>query len=78
VHDGVEPDPSRAAAVVGFAPDRDAVRVMGVTAVAGRVIGAMETTETSMDLYPPTTQMLRMPPGTEYTPIQDREEEEDL
>ena len=51
---------------------------MGVTAVAGRVIGAMETTETSMDLYPPTTQMLRMPPGTEYTPIQDREEEEDL
>ncbi|MFH1434085.1 MAG: VanW family protein [Pseudomonadota bacterium] len=38
----------------------------------------METTETSMDLYPPTTQMLRMPPGTEYTPIQDREEEEDL
>ena len=28
-----------------------------------------------MDFYPPTTQMLRMPPGTEYTPIQDREEE---
>ena len=36
----------------------------------------METTETSMDFYPPTTQMLRMPPDTEYTPVQDLEEEE--
>jgi len=36
-----------------------------------------EKTETEVEFYPPTTQMLRMAPGTEYVPVQDRPPEEE-
>lgn len=34
-----------------------------------------EKTETEVEFYPPTVQLLRVAPGTEYVPVQDREGE---